>query len=104
MKQAPASLPPRATSAAGTPSCARCGLITRSVVGSGCVVNGATLIDMPKPRQAIDREAEVLRYFHNAGLYELSGEDYRGIFRLDGFSDPVVLPPYVELVRFGAGR
>jgi hypothetical protein len=54
--------------------------------------------------EAIDREGEVLRYFHNAGLYELSGEDYRGIFRLDGPVDPAILPPYVELVRFDAGE
>jgi hypothetical protein len=47
--------------------------------------------------EAIDREAEVLRYFHNAGLYELRGEDYRGIFA------PGALPPYCELVRFDAG-
>jgi hypothetical protein len=47
--------------------------------------------------EAIDRDAEVLRYFHNAGLYELSGEDYRGIFT------PGELPPYCELVRFDAG-
>ena len=47
--------------------------------------------------EAIDREAEVLHYFHNAGLYELSGEDYRGIFA------PGLLPPYCELVRFDAG-
>jgi hypothetical protein len=47
--------------------------------------------------EAIDREAEVLRYFHNAGLYELSGEDYRAIFT------PGLLPPYCELVRFDAG-
>jgi hypothetical protein len=47
--------------------------------------------------EAIDRDAEVLRYFHNAGLYELSGEDYRGIFT------PGALPPYCELVRFDAG-
>jgi hypothetical protein len=52
---------------------------------------------------AIDRDAQVLRYFHNAGLYELSGEDYRGIFRLDGPVDPEILPPYTELVRFDAG-
>jgi len=53
--------------------------------------------------EAIDRSGEVLRYFHNAGLYELSGEDYRGIFRLDGPPDAAVLPPYTELVRFDAG-
>jgi hypothetical protein len=54
--------------------------------------------------EAIDRDAEVLRYFHNAGLYELSGADYRGVFRLDGAVDPAILPPYTELARFDAGR
>jgi hypothetical protein len=56
--------------------------------------------------EAIDRDAQVLHYFHNAGLYELSGEDYRGVFRLDGgagATDPAILPPYTELVRFDAG-
>jgi Domain of unknown function (DUF1839) len=53
--------------------------------------------------EAIDREAELLRYFHGAGYYELTGEDYRGVFRLGRpFSDDV-LPPYAELVRFDAG-
>ena len=28
------------------------------------------------------RRGERLRYFHDAGLYELDGEDYRGVFRL----------------------
>jgi uncharacterized protein DUF1839 len=46
---------------------------------------------------AIDRDAQWMRYFHNAGLYELSGEDYRGVFGVGG------LPPYAELVRFDAG-
>jgi hypothetical protein len=53
--------------------------------------------------EAIDRDAQVLRYFHNAGLYELGGDDYRGVFRLDGDADPRILPPYTELVRFDAG-
>jgi hypothetical protein len=53
--------------------------------------------------EAIDREQERLRYFHNAGLYELEGDDYRGVFRLGAFS-PDVLPPYTELVRFDAGE
>jgi hypothetical protein len=53
--------------------------------------------------EAIDRDAQVLRYFHNAGLHELGGEDYRGIFRLEGETDPAILPPYTELVRFDAG-
>jgi hypothetical protein len=53
--------------------------------------------------ESIDREGERLRYFHNASLYELEGEDYRGVFRIGReFSDDV-LPPYTELVRFDAG-
>jgi hypothetical protein len=50
---------------------------------------------------AIDLEAETLRYFHNTGLHELRGDDYRGALRLSegGFG----LPPYTELVRFDAG-
>jgi hypothetical protein len=53
--------------------------------------------------EAIDRDGELLRYFHNAGYYELRGEDYRGVLRLDGPPDPAILPPYTELVRFDAG-
>jgi uncharacterized protein DUF1839 len=52
--------------------------------------------------EAIDIEAGRLRYFHNGSLYELGGEDFRGLFRLD-VADPLILPPYVELVRFDAG-
>jgi hypothetical protein len=48
--------------------------------------------------EAIDPEAERLRYFHNASLYELEGEDYRGVFGGNG------LPPYTELVRFDGPR
>ena len=51
---------------------------------------------------AIDPERETLRYFHGPGLWELSGEDYRGVFRI-GAADPEVLPPYTELARFDAG-
>jgi uncharacterized protein DUF1839 len=55
---------------------------------------------------SIDRDAERMTYFHNAGLYELSGEDYRCALRLEGpaAADPEVLPPYAELVRFDAGE
>jgi hypothetical protein len=53
--------------------------------------------------EAIDTDGESLRYFHNASLYELSGEDYRGVFRIGGSFSEDVLPPYVELVRFDAG-
>ena len=51
---------------------------------------------------AIDIASETLRYFHSAGLFELQGEDYRGVFRIGEFSEDV-LPPYTELVRFDAG-
>lgn len=53
--------------------------------------------------EAIDLERGWLRYFHGAGLYELDGEDYAGIFRLDGDRVPEILPPYTEIVRFDAG-
>jgi hypothetical protein len=48
---------------------------------------------------AIDTESQTLRYFHNTGLHELSGEDYRGAFRIGDFAADV-LPPYTELARF----
>ena len=47
--------------------------------------------------EAIDLDGKVLRYFHNAGYYELAGEDFDGLFGAPA------LPPYVELVRLGAG-
>lgn len=53
--------------------------------------------------EAIDPGAERLRYFHNTGLHELDGEDYRGVFRLGRRYSEDVLPPYAELVRFDAG-
>ena len=49
---------------------------------------------------AIDLAAQTFRYFHNTGLHELRGDDYRAALRLD---DVVGLPPYTELVRFDAG-
>lgn len=53
--------------------------------------------------EMIDRSAERLYYFHNGGLWELSGEDYRGAFRmLDHFTDDV-MDPFIEVVRFDAG-
>ncbi len=53
--------------------------------------------------EAIDRAAGRLRYFHNAGFFELDGEDYQGAFRmLPHFTDDV-MEPFVEVVRFDAG-
>jgi hypothetical protein len=51
---------------------------------------------------AIDPDGELLHYFHGAGLYELGGEDFRGIFRI-GQPAGETLPPYTEIVRFDAG-
>jgi hypothetical protein len=53
--------------------------------------------------EAIDPAAERLRYFHNAGYYELGGEDYRGVLRVGAEPGGEILPPYTELVRFDAG-
>jgi Domain of unknown function (DUF1839) len=53
--------------------------------------------------EAIDAAGERLRYFHGAGYHELSGEDYRGIFRIGLDLPGDVLPPYTELARPGAG-
>jgi hypothetical protein len=53
--------------------------------------------------ESIDQAAETMCYFHNTGLYELSGEDYRGAFGLDG-RPPQMLPPYLEVARFDAGE
>ena len=53
--------------------------------------------------EGIDRDAERLTYFHNAGLYTLAGEDYRGVFRIGRDLPGDVLPPYAEIVRFDAG-
>ena len=52
---------------------------------------------------AIDPAARRLRYFHNAGLYELEGEDYEQIFIASPSNPSFPLPPYAELVRFDAG-
>ncbi len=53
--------------------------------------------------EAIDVDAKVLRYFHSAGYFELSGDDFDGVFRLGRPFDPDVLPPYTEIARFDAG-
>ena len=46
-------------------------------------------------------DAKVLRYFHNTGYHELSGEDYDKLFAT--YSGDGHLPTYVELLRFDAG-
>jgi hypothetical protein len=54
--------------------------------------------------QAIDVEARALGYFHNAGYYELCGDDFDGVFRLGdeaaaAAASGASMPPYVELVK-----
>lgn len=47
----------------------------------------------------VDVEARRLGYFHNAGYFELEGDDFDGVFRTGRFAGDPGLPPYVELVR-----
>jgi len=51
---------------------------------------------------AVDLEQRHLGYFHNAGYYELSGDDFDGVFRLGEHTSSTALPPYAELVRIDA--
>ena len=55
--------------------------------------------------QMLDRSRERLGYFHNAGYAELSGEDFRALFGLGEFADPLAdaLPPYTLQIRMGDG-
>ncbi|MCU1463955.1 MAG: hypothetical protein JWO37_4030 [Acidimicrobiales bacterium] len=43
--------------------------------------------------QLLDRAGKRLGYFHNAGYFELGGDDFDGVFATPA------LPPYVELVK-----
>jgi hypothetical protein len=47
----------------------------------------------------LDVEGRTLGYFHNAGYFELSGEDFANLFRLNTPDDPAWLPFYAEVVR-----
>jgi hypothetical protein len=47
----------------------------------------------------LDVDAQRLGYFHNAGYYQLEGEDFRQIFRVGVPHDPSHLPFFAELVR-----
>lgn len=40
-----------------------------------------------------------MRYFHNAGFYELEGDDFDGVFRLDRAPPGDYLPPYCEVIK-----
>jgi hypothetical protein len=48
---------------------------------------------------SLDVETRRLGYFHNAGYFELTGEDFTQLFRLDAGPTPEFLPLFAELVR-----
>jgi hypothetical protein len=48
---------------------------------------------------SIDRQHRRLGYFHNAGYYELEGDDFDGLFRLGHYEEVSALPPYAETIR-----
>lgn len=50
----------------------------------------------------VDRDAEVLEYFHNSGCHRLEGADFRGLFGLD--EAVPTWPPYIEQIRLGAAE
>jgi hypothetical protein len=54
--------------------------------------------------QAVDVAGRHLGYFHNAGYFELGGDDFDGVFRLGAHADPDALPPYVETIRLDRVR
>lgn len=47
----------------------------------------------------LDVERQRLGYFHNAGYFELSGEDFQKIFRIGIADDSEYLPLFAEVVR-----
>jgi len=47
----------------------------------------------------LDVSARHLGYFHNASYFELAGEDFEQIFRLNAGPDPTFLPLFAELIR-----
>jgi len=47
----------------------------------------------------IDVAARRLGYFHGQGYYELSGDDFAEVFRMNGLESPAILPPFAEIVK-----
>jgi hypothetical protein len=48
----------------------------------------------------VDVDAQRMGYFHNAGYFELDGEDFRKLFRIGVEPDPAFMPLFAELIRF----
>ncbi|MDH6242414.1 DUF1839 family protein [Mycobacterium sp. OTB74] len=51
----------------------------------------------------VDRELRRMWYIHGAGLHELSGDDFDGVFGLSEGTE-IVLPPYTEQITSHPGR
>ena len=49
--------------------------------------------------QLLDRAGRKMGYFHNAGYFEVTGDDFDGLFYLAGGRDDLVLLPYMETIR-----
>jgi hypothetical protein len=47
----------------------------------------------------IDVPNRQLGYFHGQGYYQLSGDDFAQVFRLEAAANTPMLPPYVEFVK-----
>ncbi|GAA1460022.1 DUF1839 family protein [Williamsia maris] len=52
---------------------------------------------------SVDRDARRMTYLHNAGAHRLVDDDFDGVFGI-GPHDELVLPPYVEQIRFAPER
>ena len=52
----------------------------------------------------LDVEGRRLGYFHNAGYYELGGDDFAGLFRTEAAPDPTFLPLFAELIHLDRSK
>jgi hypothetical protein len=54
--------------------------------------------------ESIDTEAHTLGYFHNAGYFTLSGDDFSALFGIGRERRPDELVPYTEFAKFTRGE
>lgn len=54
--------------------------------------------------QSIDTDARTLGYFHNAGYFELGGDDYAALFGIGRERRGDELPPYTEFAKIDVTR
>ena len=52
----------------------------------------------------LDLENKRLDYFHNAGFFQLEGEDFDGLFQLNNGPDDLPFLPYTEFAKFPEKR